>query len=183
VPLLLLVALVPIIAIAMTPFLLIQRYRVAANRKPARKWMVMLAVVSTAVSSIFLLLGAAFTNVWVSDAFGDAALGIGIGCAAGVAGLLLTRWELTPRSFHYTANRWLVLLITLLVAGRIAFGIYRSILAARAGLSGDAALGAFGIPESLGAGGIVLGFALAYNAGVYWRIRRWEQRALRIMNN
>jgi hypothetical protein len=181
VPLILLVVLLPIIVIALTPLLLVQRYRVATTRKPARKWMVTLALVSTSVSAVMLLIGAAFTNVWMSDTFGDAALGLVIGCAAGVAGLLLTRWEPLPGSFHYTQNRLAVLLITLVVAGRVVFGLYRSILAVRAGLSGAAALGAFGVPYSLGAGGIVLGYALAYNAGVHWRIRRWEQRRLRVI--
>jgi hypothetical protein len=181
VPLILLVVLLPIIVIALTPLLLVQRYRVATTRKPARKWMVTLALVSTSLSAVMLLIGAAFTNVWMSDTFGDAALGLVIGCAAGVAGLLLTRWEPLPGSFHYTQNRLAVLLITLVVAGRVVFGLYRSILAVRAGLSGAAALGAFGVPYSLGAGGIVLGYALAYNAGVHWRIRRWEQRRLRVI--
>ena len=180
-PLILLVVLLPIIVIALTPLLLVQRYRVATTRKPARKWMVMLAFVSTGLSAIVLLIGAAFTNVWLNDAFGDAALGLVIGCAMGVAGLLLTRWEAAPGSLHYTQNRLVVLLITLLVAGRVVFGLYRSILAVRAGLSGAAAIGTFGIPYSLGAGGIVIGYTLAYSAGVHWRLRRWEKRRLRVI--
>jgi hypothetical protein len=40
---------------------------------------------------------------------------------------------------------------------------------------------AFGVPQSLGAGGIVIGYYLVYSAGLRWHIRRWERRPLRAM--
>jgi len=40
---------------------------------------------------------------------------------------------------------------------------------------------AFGVPESLAAGATVIGYYLAYNAGLRWRIRRWQHRALRAL--
>jgi hypothetical protein len=40
---------------------------------------------------------------------------------------------------------------------------------------------AFGVPQSLGAGGIVIGYYLVYSAGLRWRIRRWDRRPLRAM--
>jgi hypothetical protein len=172
VPLILLVVLVPILVIALTPVLLIQRYRTGTSRQPARRWMVMLAAVSTGISALFLLLTSAFTNIWVNDAFGDTALGLAAGCVVGIVGLWITKWEATPRALHYTPNRWMVLVIMLLVAGRVLFGLYR------AGVAGT-----FGIAESLGAGGFVIGYYLAYNAGVIWRIRRWDRRALRVMDD
>lgn len=181
-PLILLVVLVPIVVIALTPVLLIQRYRAGTSRRPARKWMVMLAVISTGLSALFLLLTSAFTNIWVSAAFADTALGLAAGCVLGIAGLLITHWEATPRALHYTPNRWMVLVITLLIAGRVLFGIYRAGVAAESGLSGGEIAGAFGVAESLGAAGLVIGYYLAYNAGVIWRIRRWERRALRVIN-
>ena len=45
-PLILLVVLVPIALIALTPLMLIQRYRVGTSRRPARRWMAMLAAVA-----------------------------------------------------------------------------------------------------------------------------------------
>ena len=39
--------------------------------------------------------------------------------------------------------------------------------------------GTFGVAESLGAAGAVMGYYLAYNIGLRWRIRRWERRLLR----
>jgi hypothetical protein len=35
----------------------------------------------------------------------------------------------------------------------------------------------------LAAGGIVIGYYLVYNAGVRWRISRWQRRALRVMTD
>jgi hypothetical protein len=181
VPLILFVLLLPILVIALTPVLLIQRYRAGTARRPARQWMLMLAVISTGLSALFLLLSSAFTNIWVSDAFADTALGLALGCLLGIGGLLVTKWEATPRSLHYTPNRWMVLIITLLVAGRVLFGLYRATAAAQSGMTGGEVAGAFGVAESLGAAGFVIGYYLAYNAGVVWRLHRWNRRALRVM--
>lgn len=181
-PLILLVVLLPIVLIALTPVMLLQRYRAGTSRQPARRWLVMLAVISTGLSASFLLFSAAFTNIWVSDAFGDTALGLAAGCALGVSGLLLTKWEPTARSLHYTPNRWMVLVITLVVAGRVLFGLYRAGVATTSGMTGGEVATAFGVAESLSAAGLVIGYYLAYNAGVIWRIRRWDRRALRVMN-
>lgn len=167
----LLVVLVPIVMVALTPMLLVQRYRVGTSRRPARRWVVWLAVVSTGLSAVFLLLSSAFTNIWVSDAFGDTALGLAAGCVVGVAGLLLTKWDWAPHSLHYTPNRWMVLVITLLVAARVLFGLYRAGVAAESGMTGGHVAGAFGVAESLGAGGFVIGYSLAYHAGLLWRLR------------
>ena len=82
------------------------------------------------------------------------------GLGLGVMGSLLTRWEPGVRSLHYTPNRWLVLLVTLIVSGRLAYGLYRSFVAASAGLSGAHLVDAFGVPQSLAAGGIVIGYYL-----------------------
>ena len=41
-------------------------------------------------------------------------------------GLALTRWESDSQSLHFTPNRSLVLLVTLLVAARIVYGFWRA---------------------------------------------------------
>lgn len=178
----LLLVLVPIALVLLTPLMIVQRYRAGTARRPARPWMVTLALVSGALSVVFFLATAAFTTIWVPHTFRDALAGLGIGAAGGVLALLLTKWEATPRSLHYTPNRWLVLVITLLVSARIVFGIYRSVTAAREGLTGAHLLTSFGVAESLGAAGVVIGYYLIYQLGLRWRIRRWQRRALRVMN-
>ena len=179
VPLLLLVVLLPLIVIALMPVILIQRYRVGTARRLARPWLTTLNVAFMTFSVICFLLGAAVTAVWVPNAFTGAAAGVAVGMGLGLIGLMLTRWERAAATLHYTPNRWLVLLVTLVVTGRILFGLYRTLLAAESGLAGRELVTAFGVAESLGAGGVVIGYYLAYNAGVVWKIRRWERRPLR----
>jgi hypothetical protein len=181
VPLILLLGLIPILLVAMTPFLLIQRYRVGSSRRPARPWLATLAVVSMSLSALVFLAGSAFSSIWVPHAFTYAASGTVFGLMIGIAGVLVTRWEATHRTLHFTPNRWFVLVMTLLVSVRVLFGLYRMALAADAGLTGKSLFSAFGIAESLGAGGIVIGYYLAYSLGVRWRIRNWQRRALRPM--
>jgi hypothetical protein len=183
VPLILLVLIVPVVIVLLTPLLLIQRYRVGSSRRPARPWIATVALLSMAISTVFFLITAAFTNIWVPRALIDGLEGLAGGSVLGIIGLLVTRWEPTPRSLHYTPNRWMVLTITLVVAGRVAFGMYRAARTAAAGATGTALLSSFGVAESLAAGGIVIGYYLAYNAGVRWRIARWQRRALRPMND
>ena len=180
-PLLILLLLLPVVLLALTPFMLIQRYRVGTARRLARPWMATFAVVMMCLSTVFFLIGSAVTTIWVQDAFSGAAAGVAIGSLLGVVGLVLTRWEPTPHTLHYTPNRWLVLFITFVVSARMLYGLYRSLLVAQAGVAGTSVITAFGIPESLGAGGIVIGYYLAYGAGLRWRIKKFQRRALRRM--
>jgi hypothetical protein len=72
-----------------------------------------------------------------------------------------------------------VLFVTLIVSMRVVFGLYRTAMAAEAGVTGRDLIGAFGVAESLGAGGVVIGYYVAYTAGVKWRVRRRQRRTLR----
>ncbi len=178
-PLVLLLLLLPLIMIAMTPLLLIQRYRSGSSRRQARPWTATLAVIAMTFSAVVLLVSTAVTSIWFPGTLRAGAVGLAIGAVLGLCGFVLTRWEATVRSLHYTPNRWLVLLITLVVSGRILYGLFRSFEAATAGLSGTATLHAFGVPQSMAAGAIVIGYQLAYSVAVRWRIARWTRRALR----
>jgi hypothetical protein len=181
VPLLLLVLALPVIVLALMPLILVQRYRSGTARRLARPWISAITLASMVFSAVFFLFAAAVTVIWVPGAFRGAALGVLPGCVAGALGLLLTKWELGLRELHYTPNRWLVLFITLVVSARVLYGFYRSFAAAQAGLGGPSMIDAFGVPQSLGAGGMVIGYYLVYTAGVRWHIRRWERRPLRAM--
>jgi hypothetical protein len=73
---------------------------------------------------------------------------------------------------HYTPSRALVLAITLVVASRMVYGLWRAWHAWRSA-GGDASwLATSGAAGSLAAGAVVLGYYLAYNAGVAWRFKR-----------
>ena len=178
-PLLLLLLLLPAVIIALTPFLLIQRYRAGSARREARPWMTAMTIAAMVFSAVFFVASAAITTIWIPHAFGGALIGMAAGLALGVIGSFVTRWEPGVWSFHYTPNRWLVLLVTLIVSARVAYGLYRSFEAASAGLSGRHLVSAFGVPESLAAGAIVIGYHLAYNVALRRRIGRWQRRALR----
>lgn len=178
-PLVLLLLLVPLVVIALMPVILVQRYRTGKARREARPWMVTLNLAVMAFSAMFFLVSAAFTTIWIPQAFTGAAAGLLAGLVLGVLGLVMTRWELNARTMHYTPNRWLVLFVTLIVSARVGYGLIRAFTVAQAGVNGTELLSAFGVPESLAAGAMVLGYYLAYNAGLRWRIRGWQRRALR----
>ena len=180
-PLLFLVLLLPVVLIALMPLILFQRYRVGTARRMARPWMATFNVVLTALSAICFLAGAAVTAVWVPNAFTGAAAGVALGAGLGLVGLVLTRWEPTAATLHYTPNRWLVLVVTSMVSARVLYGFWRSWTVAQAGVYGTAMMLAFGIPESLAAGGTVIGYYTAYAFGVRRRILAWQNRALRAM--
>jgi hypothetical protein len=179
--LLIALVLLPFVLLVLMPLTLFQRYRMGSARRKARPWLSTLGLVLMSLSTIGFLAGAAVTSVWIPHAFRGAAVGVVAGAGLGVLGLLLTRWEPTPATLHYTPNRWLVLLVTLMVAARVAYGLWRSWKAAQAGLYGTEMVLAFGIPQSLAVGGTVIGYYIAYAAGVRGRIREWQQRALRVM--
>jgi hypothetical protein len=177
---LLILLLLPLLLLAMMPLVLLQRYRAGTARRQARPWIATLTLVGISFSALCFLVGAAVTTVWVPGALHSAAAGLGSGCLLGVFGLVVTRWEATPRSLHYTPNKWLVLIITVVVSARVLYGLWRSWAVAQASFD-DAMVAEFGVPASLAAGATVLGYYLAYAAGVRWRIYRWQHRPLRVI--
>jgi hypothetical protein len=166
---LLLVLLLPVLALLLMPFTLVQRYRMGSARRRARGWLAALNVFGLAFSNALFLLGAAFTSYWIAGVFTYALLGVAAGGALGVLGLLLTRWEHEQGALHYTPNRRLVLAITLVVAARVAYGFWR---AAHGWYSGEEQW-IRGAGGTLAAGGLVLGYSFVYSLGVRRRLRAW----------
>jgi hypothetical protein len=161
-----------LVAIALMPISLLQRYRVGTSRRQARGWIVTLNLTGILLSTGLFLVGAAVTSVWVPDAFRYAASGVAAGCALGIVGLWLTRWELSARALHYTPNRWLVLAVTLVVTARLLYGFWRSWQAWRLAAGDTSWVAASGVAGSLAAGAVVLGYYLAYWVGVRRRLNR-----------
>jgi hypothetical protein len=171
VPLLILPALIVLAVVALVPFSIVQRYRMGTSRQRARGWLTTINLAGIALSAILFLAGAAVTTVWVPHAFTYTAAGLVVGCVLGFIGLWLTRWEPAPGSLHYTPNRWLVLGITLVVTARLIYGFWRGLHTWRAGVEGASWFGAAGIPGSMAAGAVVLGYYLAYWVGVRRRLK------------
>jgi hypothetical protein len=153
-------------AIVLLPITLVQRYRVGTARRPARRWVATLNAALIAMSCVFFLIAAAITNVWVPRALAYSAAGMAAGTLLAVVGLLLTKWEHTPRGRYYTPNRWLVLAITLTVTARLLYGFWRGWHAWQATPSDMSWLAAAGAAGSLAAGALVLGYYFAYWVGV-----------------
>ena len=174
-PLLLLVLLLPLALVALMPVMLIQRYRAGTARRLARPWIASLTLAAMSLSTVCFLVAAAVTTVWVPNAFVASAAGLSVGCALGVLGLGLTRWEPTARTLYYTPNRWLVLAVTLVVSARLLYGLSRWWHITQTGVDDTSVVAAIGVPESLAAGAAVLGYYLAYTAGLRRRIHQWRE--------
>ena len=158
-------------AIALLPLSIIQRYRVGTSRQRARGWLIWLNLFGLSVSTLLFVIGAAITNIWVPRALAYTLAGLAGGFALGLLGLVLTRWEISPRGVHYTPNRALILMITLLVTARLFYGLWRGWHNWRAAVGGDSWLAQSGAEGSLAAGAVVLGYYVIYWAGVRRRLR------------
>ena len=178
-PLLIVPVLLVLAMIVLLPISLIQRYRVGTSRQRARGWLAAVNLVGLAISAVLFLVSAAVTSIWIPDALRYTAGGLLVGCALGIVGLWLTRWEPALDALHYTPNRLLVLGITLLVTVRVLYGFWRGWESWRAGLEGGSWYVAAGVAGSMAAGAVVLGYYLAYWIGVRRRIKRHAARRLR----
>jgi len=172
VPFVLLVACLTLIALL--PLSLVQRYRVGTARRPARGWLATINVAALIVSAVIFLISSALTNVWVPNAFVYTLSGLLAGCALGVLGLAVTRWETTPAALYYTPSRVLVLAITLVVTARVAYGFWRGWYAWRAFGDDPSWLVASGAAGAMAAGAVVVGYYLSYWLGVRRRFKRHQ---------
>ncbi len=163
---------IAILAIALMPVILVQRYRVGTRRQATRGWILGLNVFGIALSSLIFLVGAAFTGIWVPGALRYAFAGMAIGGLLGVAGLLLTRWERTPQGLYFKPFAPLVFLVVFVVSARILYGFWRTWQTWRHFGGGDDWLVVAGIPQSVGAGALVVGYYLVYWSGVLRRHNR-----------
>jgi hypothetical protein len=164
--------------VLLLPLSLLQRYRVGKARRLARGWMVTTNLVSMLISTAIFLAGAAVTSLWVPRALPYALLGLVGGCLVGLLGLLASRWEPTPAGLHYTPNRFLVLAVTLVVAARIGYGLWRGWRTWQSNPGDTSWLEALGVAGSLAAGGVVIGYYVAYFAGLRRRVSRHRRAAL-----
>ena len=158
--------------IVLMPLSLVLRYRAGTVRRRAYRWVATMNLVMIVLSAGFFLYVAAITSFWVPDAFRYSVFGLLSGCLLGLLGLALTRWEHTPRTLHYTPNRWLVLIITLAVSARLLYGIWRIWHGWRTAGSETGWVETAGIAGSLALGALMLGYYVAYSAGIRWRLKQ-----------
>lgn len=154
-----------------TPLLLILRYRIGTARRPARRWIATFNLISLLASATLFLWIAAMTNFWVPNAFRYSLIGFIAGVLLGLLGVRLTQWDRTESALYYKPNRWLVLLVTLAVAARLLYGLWRMWHAWQTTGHDSSWLAHAGIPGSMGVGALVVGYYLAYSTGIAWRLR------------
>jgi hypothetical protein len=172
VPLLLVPVLFVLAVLVLIPLAIVQRYRVGTSRQRARGWLATINLAGIALSVALFLAAAAVTSIWVHEALIYTVAGLIGGCALGIIGLRLTRWEPAPGVLYYTPNRPLVLAITLVVMARLMYGFWRGWQAWDAGLDDATWFAAASVAGSMAAGAVVLGYYLAYWSGVRARLRR-----------
>ena len=179
--LILFIVVILVVGILLVPLSIVQRYRVGTRRQQARGWLIGINLFGMALSALLFLVGSAVTNFWIPNAFRYSGLGLLAGITLGILGLVLTRWEPSPRALHFTPNRLLVLAITLTIAGRIAYSFWRAYETWGHVADRHDWLVTWGVAEALAAGGVVLGYYLAYWSGVRRRFKKHERRALRTL--
>jgi hypothetical protein len=165
-----------LVMVLMLPVSLVMRYRAGRTRRQARGWVAALNVGTLGFSVLLYLAAAGITSVWAPGALTYALAGLAAGGLLGWAGLVLARWDVTPRTLHFTPNAALVLLVTVVVAARLAYGVWRTWHAWEAGLDHTSAIVAAGLRGSLAAGGVVLSYYFIFWIGVLQRVRRHQRR-------
>lgn len=158
------------------PLSIAMRFRAGSTRRRAWGWLISLNLVAALISSAMLLVTAAVSNAWIPNTFRYTLIGSACGFALGIAGLGLSRWETTAQGLHYTPNRWLILLLTLIVTARIFYGFWRAWHAWQTTPDGASWLAASGAAGSMGAGAAVLGYYVIYWAGLQRRVKRHASR-------
>lgn len=158
-----------VIGIALMPIGLVQRYRSGTSRRLARSWLAKLNIGALAISVLLFLGTSALTNFWVPNALTWSLAGLAAGSITGLVGLALTKWEPSAQQLHYTPNRFLVLAIILVVLARILYAAWRL---TQGWDANNTWLRESGIPGSMAAGALVLGYTLTYWIGLARQIRR-----------
>lgn len=158
------------------PLGVVQRYRVGTSRRRVRGWLALFNSLSLALSTSLLLATAVLTSLWEPRALPYVAAGLAAGALLGALGLAISRWEETPDGLYVTSKRWLVLSLILVVVARFAYGIWRAASTVLAGAGDDTWLASAGVPGSLAAGALIIGYSLVFWLGVRRRVERYRRR-------
>lgn len=154
--------------VLLLPVSVIQRYRFGKARRRVYPLAVRINAGLMAVSALAFVGGAWVLEHWIDDAIVDALVGLGVGAVVGIAGLAVDRFERTSQGMFRTANRWLALGLSALLAGRIALGFWLAWSdGAAAGTTSWMTRGGL-----IGVGGVLLGHAVATAWGLRFRVAR-----------
>lgn len=176
--LLLLPLLVPVLLVAallLVPLTLRQRYRMGHARRRAWPWLLRVNAWGFLASLVLFVAGAWLGTHWSAAALQDAGLGAVAGMVMGMLGVALTRFSRDGRVFHYVPNRWMALVLTLLVASRIVAGLWWSWRRIGGGAATQGHVSGWEHWLDAGGvwaiGGLLLGYASTYAWGIHLRHR------------
>ena len=163
--------LILLLAVILLPVSLVQRFRYGRARRRAWPWLVSFnAWFLLGASAVFLLVSA-LMQWWFPHNLMQAGLGWLAGVALGIVALWLTRYERAVDGLYYTPNVWLVLSLTLLVAGRLLVSVVQIFRQGSAWWSGQHLTGDWHA-GLVAVAGLLLGYALSYQWGLRRRLRR-----------
>jgi len=163
--------LILLLAVILLPVSLVQRFRYGRARRRAWPWLVSFnAWLLLGASAVFLLVSA-LMQWWFPHNLMQAGLGWLAGVALGIVALWLTRYERAVDGLYYTPNVWLVLSLTLLVAGRLLVSVVQIFRQGSAWWSGQHLTGDWHA-GLVAVAGLLLGYALSYQWGLRRRLRR-----------
>ena len=175
-PLLLLPALLLLLLaglLLLWPLALWQRYRSGRAWRRAHPAWVTLNLAGLLLSTGLFMGGALAVAFWVEGAAWNAGAGLLAGLATGALGLRLARFDAGGGQLHYAGNAWLVLALTLLVAARVALAGWQAWHRAWEGVPAPVPWPWLAQPASLWAvGGLLMGYHLAFAAGLRRKLRR-----------
>lgn len=154
------------------PFGLMLRYKRGRARQRALGWIVSANAWLLLASGVAFLIGAWGSSKWVPQALPWASSGLTAGSLLGLVGVWRTRVEITPAGFHYTPDRWLVLILTMVVALRIGLGMWQGLGHLRGSVDAGHWLANAG--SLFAVGGLLLGYYLVYAWGLRRRWRSWR---------
>jgi hypothetical protein len=156
---------------------LVLRYRAGTARRQARPWVARLNVWLTSFSAVFFLSFTLLLSLWVGSAFRFALIGMASGGILGLVALGTTRWESRGGGLFYTPNRWLAVVVTLVIAARFVYGWWRATHpGSRAPGEQHWLITASGTQLSLAVAAGLIGYYLVYSIGVRLRMELWDQR-------
>ena len=153
------------------------RYRAGTARRQARRWVAKVNMWLTSFSAVFFVSFTLLLSFWVGSAFQFALIGMASGGILGLVGLAMTRWESRPEGLFYTPNRWLALVVTLVIAARFVYGWWRA-TQPDSGAPGEQhwLIRASGTQLSVAVAAGLIGYYLVYSIGVRLRMELWERR-------
>ena len=150
------------------------RYRAGTARRQGRRWTTAVNFWATCFSAFFFLFFTFLSSFWLDHALRFAIAGMGIGALLGLLGLALTRWEIEAEGIFYRPSRALAVVITLAIAGRLAYGWWSG-FHSHAPADQHWLTSLSGTQLSFAVAGGLIGYYLVYAIGVRARVLRHEK--------